>query len=103
GRRPRARRFSWLLLSMSVVLVIGAAVIAGMILRVGAPAAIALGVVLAALPVPLLLWFYLWLDRNEPEPGRYLISGFVWGAVAATTLGVLFTFAGSRLSGSGLA
>ncbi len=101
--RPGARRFSWLLVTMTVVLGLGAAVVAGMIIRLGAPGATGLGILLAALPVPMLLWFYLWLDRNEPEPRSYLITGFAWGAVAATTLGVVFTLAGSRLTGSGMA
>lgn len=93
------RRRSWLLIVTSVVLGVGAVVLTVVIVLVGDPGAAALGVVLAALPVPLLLWFYLWLDGYEPEPRRYLLAGLGWGAVVATTLGVVFTALGAELSG----
>ncbi|HET7327262.1 MAG TPA: PrsW family intramembrane metalloprotease [Nocardioidaceae bacterium] len=95
---PRRRR-SWLLIVSSVILGVGAVAMAALILLVGEPGAAGLGVLLAALPVPLLIGFYLWLDRYEPEPRRYLVAGLAWGAVVATTLGGLFTFLGAELTG----
>jgi protease PrsW len=92
------RRRSWLLIVTSIVLGVGAVAMAGTFLVLGEPGAVALGVILAALPVPLLVWFYLWLDRYEPEPRRYLVAGLGWGAVVATTLGVLFTALGAELT-----
>lgn len=92
------RRRSWLLIVTSVVLGVGALAMAGLFLLLGGPGAVALGVVLAALPVPLLMGFYLWLDRYEPEPRRYLLAGLGWGAVVATTLGVIFTALGTELT-----
>jgi protease PrsW len=38
----------------------------------------------AILPVPVLVGCFLWLDRYEPEPSRYLIFCFAWGAAVAT-------------------
>ncbi len=85
----------------SVVLGAGALVVAALIVISGGPEAALVGFVLAALPVPVLIAVFLWLDRYEPEPWRYLLSALGWGAVMATTLGVTFTALGVHLSGSG--
>ena len=79
---------------------VGALVVAALIVLSGGPQAALVGFVLAAIPVPVLVALVLWLDRYEPEPWRYVMSAFGWGAVVATTLGVLFTAAGSELSGA---
>ncbi|NMO52054.1 PrsW family intramembrane metalloprotease [Actinoplanes sp. TBRC 11911] len=50
------------------------------------PAALAIGLIAAVLPVPLLVGAFLWLDRYEPNPLRYLAFCFVWGAVVATSV-----------------
>lgn len=42
------------------------------------------GLAAAILPVPLLVASFLWLDRYEPEPIRYLAFCFFWGAAIAT-------------------
>jgi RsiW-degrading membrane proteinase PrsW (M82 family) len=95
-----ARRRTWLTVVTSVVLGIGALVVAGLILLTRGPEATVVGFTLAALPVPFLVGGFLWLDRYEPEPWRYLLAALGWGAVMATTLGVLFTTVGSELSGT---
>ena len=51
---------------------------------IGRPEAIAIGLVLAVLPVGPLVACYLWLDRYEPEPVRLLVLAFAWGALVAT-------------------
>ena len=38
----------------------------------------------AILPVPVLVGCFLWLDRYEPEPSRYLVFCFAWGSAVAT-------------------
>jgi RsiW-degrading membrane proteinase PrsW (M82 family) len=43
-----------------------------------------IGLVAAILPVPLLVAAFLWLDRYEPEPAKYLAIAFFWGAAVAT-------------------
>jgi protease PrsW len=95
-----ARRRTWLTVVTSVVLGAGALVVACLIVLTRGPEAAFVGFLLAALPVPVLVAVFLWLDRYEPEPWRYLISALGWGAVMATTLGVLFTAVGSELSGT---
>ncbi len=95
-----ARRRTWLTVVTSVVLGVGALLVAGLIVLTRGPEAALVGFSLAALPVPLLVAVFLWLDRYEPEPWRYLFAAFGWGAVMATTLGVVFTALGSELSGT---
>jgi protease PrsW len=99
GPQP-ARRRSWLVGLAATVLCLGAVGLAGLIVVAGGPEAALVGFVLAAVPVPLLVAVFLWLDRYEPEPWRYLTTALGWGAVMATTLGVAFTALGSHLSGS---
>ncbi|MCW2869055.1 MAG: hypothetical protein JWL99_375 [Streptomyces oryziradicis] len=47
------------------------------------------GLTLAILPVPLLLFAFLWLDRVEPTPWRNAVFAFAWGACAATLVAIL--------------
>lgn len=49
-----------------------------------------IGLVAAILPVPALVACFLWLDRYEPEPTKYLVFCFTWGAFVSTaaSLGV---------------
>jgi RsiW-degrading membrane proteinase PrsW (M82 family) len=46
--------------------------------------ALVVGVVAAILPVPVLVACFLWLDRYEPEPIKYLVFCFSWGAAVST-------------------
>ena len=70
---------------VGVVLFVGAGVMALVLLAAGAPDAIAIGVVLAAIPVAPLIGSDLWLDRYEPEPRSLLLLGLGWGAFVATS------------------
>ena len=47
---------------------------------------------LAAIPVPFLVAAYLWLDRYEPEPIRFIVAALLWGAVVSTSFAVLVQF-----------
>lgn len=51
--------------------------------RIG-PLPLTIGLVAAILPVPLLVFCFLWLDRYEPEPLKHLAFCFAWGAFVAT-------------------
>jgi len=42
-----------------------------------------IGVCLAALPLPVVLAAFRWLDRYEPEPRGLLLFAFFWGATVA--------------------
>jgi protease PrsW len=70
---------------VGTVMFVGAGVMALVLLAAGAPDAIAIGVVLAAIPLAPLIGSYLWLDRYEPEPRSLLLLGLGWGAFVATT------------------
>jgi RsiW-degrading membrane proteinase PrsW (M82 family) len=70
---------------VGTVLFVGAGVMALVLLAAGAPEAIVIGVVLAAIPVAPLIGSYLWLDRYEPEPRSLLLLGLGWGAFVATS------------------
>jgi RsiW-degrading membrane proteinase PrsW (M82 family) len=69
---------------VSLLLLAGAGVMCLVLVLSNAPAALAVGVVLAALPVGPVIASFLWLDRYEPEPVRLLVLAFFWGAVVAT-------------------
>jgi protease PrsW len=51
-----------------------------------------LAVLLAAIPLGIVVPTFLWLDRFEAEPTRYLVVAFLWGAlVAALAAGIFNT------------
>ena len=81
----------------------GAVVMAFVLLATGRPEAVAIGLVLAILPVGPLVACYLWLDRYEPEPMRLLLLAFAWGALVATGAALLLQTADQLLNGSDVA
>lgn len=84
GRRGWPR---WLPIAAVITLIALAAV--GMLAYLGyniGAAGLAIGLTAAILPVPLLVSSFIWLDRYEPEPTRYLIFCFSWGAAVATAV-----------------
>ncbi|HET8662173.1 MAG TPA: PrsW family intramembrane metalloprotease [Micromonosporaceae bacterium] len=58
--------------------------------------ALIVGLCAAILPVPVLVGIFFWLDRYEPEPLRYLVLCFFWGACVATG-GALLVNSGSSV------
>ena len=70
---------------VTVVMLIGAAVMGVVLLLSGAPGALVVGLLLAALPLAPLISCYMWLDRYEPEPRSLLVLGLGWGAFVATS------------------
>ena len=70
---------------VTVVMLIGAAVMGLVLLLSGAPGALVVGIVLAAVPLAPLISVYMWLDRYEPEPRSLLVLGLGWGAFVATS------------------
>lgn len=69
---------------VAVTMLLGAAVMALVLVGAGAPDALIIGTVLAALPVGPLVAVYLWLDRYEPEPRGLIVTALGWGALVAT-------------------
>jgi len=86
---------------VGTVLFVGAGVMALILLAAGAPDAIAIGVVLAAIPVAPLIGAYLWLDRYEPEPRSLLLLGLGWGAFVATSAALFLQAFDAFALGSG--
>jgi RsiW-degrading membrane proteinase PrsW (M82 family) len=74
---------------VTVVMLIGAGVMGLVLLLSGAPGALVVGLVLAALPVAPLIACYMWLDRYEPEPRSLLVLGLGWGAFVATSIALV--------------
>ena len=82
---------------VSVVMVLGALVMALVLLLTGAPTALVVGAVLAAVPVGPLVAIFMWLDRYEPEPRSLLLLALGWGAFVATSFALLLQLLASAL------
>ena len=53
-----------------------------------------LAILLAAIPLAIVIPTFVWLDRYEAEPTKYLVAAFLWGAlIAALFAGLLNTSA----------
>lgn len=88
--RRRSSVLTWVTMA---VLGAGALAIAVLVVVFGGPVAAVVTTVLAAVSFPLLIWVCFWLDRYEPEPGRYRLAALGWGAVVA----VVISFVGEQL------
>ncbi|MGN9801978.1 PrsW family intramembrane metalloprotease [Micromonospora sp. L32] len=90
GALPRMplRRLGWRrILALAGVVLLIAACAVYMLFVLGSNLgleALLIGLVAAILPVPVLVACFLWLDRYEPEPLKYLIFCFAWGAFVST-------------------
>jgi RsiW-degrading membrane proteinase PrsW (M82 family) len=70
----------------TIVLGLGALLIAVLLLLTGGPTAAVFTTAIAACSFPLLILVCFWLDRYEPEPGRYRLAALGWGGIAAVVL-----------------
>src|SRR5690348_17314224 len=88
--RMRTRREGVLFtVVVTLAMLVGAGLIGLVLLGQGAPGAVVIGTLLAAVPVAPLIGCYLWLDRYEPEPRSLLVLGLGWGAFVATSAALL--------------
>lgn len=87
------------ILGLLLLVLLGLLVLLFVGVEVG-PVALATGLVLATVPVPLYLFIALRVDRFEPEPVRLLAWAFFWGATAATFIALVLNTAGQALVGS---
>ncbi len=94
---PRRRTSAAFTILLTLAMVVGAAAIGLVLLFVGAPGALVVGAVLAAIPVGPVVAGYLWLDRYEPEPPVFLGFAFGWGALVATTAALLLQAVDARV------
>jgi RsiW-degrading membrane proteinase PrsW (M82 family) len=81
--RERRSALTWVTM---IVLGLGALVIGVILLLTGGPGATVLTTFVAACSFPLLVLICFWLDRYEPEPGRYRLAALGWGGVAAVVI-----------------
>ena len=87
------RRLSWqraVVLALVILLIAAGAIF--MIFTLGTSLgaeALLIGTAAAVLPVPVLVACFLWLDRYEPEPLKYLIFCFAWGAFVSTAASLM--------------
>ena len=83
----KTRRWGWRAVVMGLVIVVIAvsAIAMSVVLgwNIGVEATV-IGLAAAIVPVPVLVACFLWLDRYEPEPAKYLAIAFFWGAAVAT-------------------
>lgn len=98
--QPRRQR-SKLTVAAMVVLGVALLLVLVLLLVVGDPLPLLVSALAAAVSFPLLVWFFFWLDRWEPEPARYRWAALVWGASFAVLIGagaqyVMFAFTQSE-------
>ena len=85
--RPRlddGRGRTVLIWSVVLLAVVGLVGVVWLAARAGDFGGAAAALILAGIPVPFLLAAYLWLDRYEPEPTRFVAAALLWGAVIST-------------------
>jgi RsiW-degrading membrane proteinase PrsW (M82 family) len=87
--RPALRR--WLLTGVAATGFLVAALVVSAYLGAtfGVQTAL-LALAVAIVPLGIVIPTFLWLDRFESEPTRYLVVAFLWGALVATLVAALF-------------
>lgn len=88
-RRPFWENKTLRLVALFTVLALCGVIILALVRRQTGTEGFLVGLALAILPVPLLAWAFLWLDRVEPTPWRNAVFAFAWGACAATLVAIL--------------
>ena len=87
-RRVDVRRGLLLTAVIGGIALCGIAVLTYLGWHIG-PQAFAVGLAAAILPVPLLVFCFLWLGRYHPQSVKYLALCFCWGAGVATGISLL--------------
>lgn len=94
GRRDPTTRSAlrrWLLTGIAAVGFLLAALMVSVYLGAafGVQTAL-LALAVALVPLGIVIPTFLWLDRFESEPTRYLVGAFLWGALVAAMVAALF-------------
>ena len=94
GRRDPTTRSAlrrWLLTGIAAVGFLLAALVVSVYLGAafGVQTAL-LALAVALVPLGIVIPTFLWLDRFESEPTRYLVGAFLWGALVAAVVAALF-------------
>ena len=82
-RRHRSRLTIIAMIGLGLALLL----VGVLLLLVGEPVPLLVSAMAAAVSFPLLIWFFFWLDRWEPEPTRYRWAALIWGGSAAVLIG----------------
>lgn len=93
---PRPRTSALAIVTM-IVLGLVAVGVAMLLLINASPIPVVIAAACSAISFPLLVAFCFWLDRYEPEPGRYRVAALVWGGTIAVVIGAGLSLALSYL------
>jgi len=85
-REPRRWGRIVLVIVVTIVCLVGAVGVVVLAGQTGDTRGAALALLFATIPVPVVIGCFLWLDRYEPEPLRYLVAAIAWGGVIAVAL-----------------
>src|SRR3954452_8018483 len=102
---PGQRRNQGVLIGIviAVVFAIAGLVIFGIVAKSTGAGGFTWGLVFAFVPVIPVIALYLWLDRYEPEPTRYIVFALCWGAFIATLVDIFInTEVSHRLAETGV-
>ena len=102
---PGQRRNRGVLIGIviAVVFAIAGLVIFGIVAKSTGAGGFTWGLVFAFVPVIPVIALYLWLDRYEPEPTKYIVFALCWGAFIATLAAIFInTEVSHRLAETGV-
>jgi len=102
---PGQRRNRGVLIGIviAVVFAIAGLVIFGIVAKSTGAGGFTWGLVFAFVPVIPVIALYLWLDRYEPEPTKYIVFALCWGAFIATLVAIFInTEVSHRLAETGV-
>ncbi len=95
AHRGRSVIRRWILLGIGTVgFGLAALVVATAIGTAAGLSATLLGFVVAIIPLGIVVPTFMWLDRFEAEPTRYLVRAFLWGALIAVLIAMTLNTAG---------
>ena len=95
SHRGRSVLRRWVLLGVAVLgFGLAALVVAVAIGAAAGVSAAILGLVVATIPLGIVVPTFMWLDRFEAEPTRYLVVAFLWGALIAVLIAMTLNTAG---------
>ncbi|TCO44860.1 RsiW-degrading membrane proteinase PrsW (M82 family) [Kribbella antiqua] len=103
---PGQRRNQGILIGIviAIVFAIAGLVIFGIVAKSTGAGGFTWGLIFAFVPIVPVIALYLWLDRYEPEPTKYILFALCWGAFIATLVAIFINTEVSNLleeTGSG--
>lgn len=95
AHRGRSLLRRWVLLGIAALgFTLAALAVAVAIGAAAGVSATLLGLVAATIPLGIVVPTFMWLDRFEAEPTRYLVMAFLWGALIAVLIAMTLNTAG---------